>query len=218
MKLDVPLSIPEGEDFPECESTEELNRWLWRHVQIPQLVYLITTVNPDGSSNCEVNNHGLPFGPVPTQMFGFVCWRDHHTARNILRDREFVVNVPSAGILEPALKTARSYGRGVDEIAESGLTPLPSRLVGPPRIEECPLHLECKLDWYNAIGSAGMIFLCGQIVAASGDREALTGGTGEKLAYARPVFIMPRGIDAQSMKMTGTGATVAEVGKIRPLC
>jgi len=215
MKIDVPLAIPEDAEFPECEDRSQLDRWLWRHIQIPQLLYLITTLNADGSPNCEVNNRGLPFGPLPTQQFAFVCWREHHTAQNVLRDREFVVNIPGATILEEAWKTARAYDCGTDEIAESGLTSVDARVVRPPRIRECTLHLECELDWYRAVGEAGMILFCGRIVAASGDREALAGDVERKLAYVRPVFVMPHGIDTTRMRLTGTGAAVAELGRIR---
>jgi len=215
MKLDVPLDIPKDAAFPECKDKSQLKRWLWRHIQIPQLLYLITTRNADGTSNCEANNRGLPFGSLPAQRFAFVCWRAHHTAQNVLRDREFVVNIPGAGILEQALQTARPYEMGIDEVTESGLTPLPARTVSPPRIEECALHIECKLDWHKEIGDAGMILLCGRIVAASGDRQALTGDVETKMRHTRPFFVMPRGIDTEAMRLTGTGATVGEIGRVR---
>ena len=33
----------------------------------------------------------------------------------------------------------------MDELAAAGLTPIPSKLVRPPRVKETPIHFECKL-------------------------------------------------------------------------
>jgi flavin reductase (DIM6/NTAB) family NADH-FMN oxidoreductase RutF len=215
MKLDVPLSIPEGLEFPEYKDKRQLGRWIWRHIQIPQLVYLITTRKRNGLSNCEVNSWGLPFGFVPNQMFAFYCDRFHHTGRNILRDGGFVVNVPGADIGDAAVRTARSYGDDVDEIAESGLTALPSSVVAPPRIEECKAHLECVLEWYKEVDESGAILFCGRVVAASGDRDILTGSTESKMGKMRPVFVMPTNIDTEKMALTALGGTYAGIGRVR---
>lgn len=215
MKLDVPLSIPKDAEFPEVKNKEQLNRWLWRHVQIPQILYLITTVNEAGVPNCEVNNRGLPLGPIPDQMFAFICWREHHTAQNVLRGGEFVANIPGFPIGKAALKTATPYPAGIDEITESGLTPLPSKVVKAPRIEECKIHLECKLEWYQEIGKDGMILFCGRIVAASGDRDVLTGNVKQKMAHLCPIFVMPWGIDTEKMRFAGEGAGFAGIDKPR---
>jgi flavin reductase (DIM6/NTAB) family NADH-FMN oxidoreductase RutF len=215
MKIDVPLSAPKGVEFPEIQDKEQLNRWLWRHIQIPQIMYLITTVNEGGIPNCEVNNRSLPFGPIPDQMFAFICWRAHHTAQNVLQSGEFVVNMPGADIGEMALRTAAPYQEGADEITASGLTSLPSKAVRVPRIKECKVHLECKLEWYKEVGDEGMILFCGRIVAASGDQEVLTGDAVSKMAHLRPIFVMPWGIDTERMKFAGEGASFAGIDKPR---
>lgn len=210
MKIDVPLEIPEGVDFPEYKNKEQLRRWIWRHIQIPQMMYLITTVDENGVPNCEVNTWGLPFGFAPNQMFAFACGRPHHTAQNVLQNGEFVVNIPSAAIGELAERTATSYPRGIDEITASGLTPIPSKVVKPPRIKECKVHFECRLEWYKEISEQhGGILFCGRIVAASGDQDILTGDIEAKMAKMRPIFVMPWNIDTEKMKLTGEEGTIA---------
>jgi flavin reductase (DIM6/NTAB) family NADH-FMN oxidoreductase RutF len=215
MKIDVPLSVPKGVEFPEVQDKEQLNRWLWRHIQIPQIMYLITTVSEAGVPNCEVNNRSLSLGPIPDQMFAFICWREHHTAQNVLRSGEFVANIPSSTIGEAAWRTATPYPGDIDEITESGLTPLSSKVVKAPRIKECKIHLECQLDWHKEVGKDGMILFCGRIVAASGDRDVLTGDVGAKMAHLRPIFVMPWGIDTEKMKFTGDGAGFAGIDEPR---
>lgn len=218
MKIDVPLSIPEGREFPGYEEREQLGRWIWRHIQIPQPLYLISTLKRNGVPNCEVNSWGLPFGFVPDQMFAFVCWRSHHTAQNVLRDGEFVVNVPGADIGEAAERTASPYPDEVDEVAEAGLTAIPAAVVRPPRIKECKAHFECTLEWFKEVDDKGGILFCGRIVSASGDREALVGDIESKMTNVRPIYMMPWNIDTARMEFTGgEGRTTAyaDVGKIR---
>ena len=218
MKIDVPLSIPEGAEFLQYANKDQLGRWIWRHIQIPQLLFLVTTLKEGGIPNCEVNSWGLPFGFVPDQMFAFVCGRAHHTAQNVLRDGEFVVNIPGADIGEAAERTATAYGGDVDEIIESGLTAIPSKVVGPPRIKECKAHFECTLEWFKEVDKKGGIFFCGRIVSASGDREALIGDIESKMGNLRPIYMMPWNIDTEKMELTGgEGRTTAyaDVGKIR---
>lgn len=41
--------------------------------------------------------------------------------------------------------TCGDFERGVDEFQQSGLTPVPSKLVKPPRVRESAVQMECKL-------------------------------------------------------------------------
>ena len=43
-------------------------------------------------------------------------------------------------------------GRDVDKFAKYKLTALPSKLVKPPIIAECPVNLECKLVGFHHVG------------------------------------------------------------------
>jgi flavin reductase (DIM6/NTAB) family NADH-FMN oxidoreductase RutF len=218
MKVDVPMSIPEGVEFPEYKDKTQLGRWIWRHIQIPQLLFLVTTLKRDGIPNCEVNSWGLPFGFVPDQMFAFVCGRSHHTGQNVLRDGEFVINVPGADIGGKAERAASSYPDDVDEITKAGLTAIPAVAVRPPRIMECRAHFECRLEWFKEVDKEGGILFCGRVVAASGDREVLVGDVESKIKALRPIFMMPWNIDTEKMELTGgRGRTTgyADVGVIR---
>ena len=67
------------------------------------------------------------------------------TMQNIDDTKEFTVNVLSEWFLEQANHTCGNYDPGVNEMALSGLTPMPSKLVKPPRVKESAVHMECKL-------------------------------------------------------------------------
>jgi flavin reductase (DIM6/NTAB) family NADH-FMN oxidoreductase RutF len=66
------------------------------------------------------------------------------TGNNIRATGEFVVNLVSAETAEQMNISAIDFGPEVNEIAEAGLTTLPSHHVKPPRIAESPVALECE--------------------------------------------------------------------------
>jgi len=66
--------------------------------------------------------------------------------------KEFVVNIPTMDIIKETLFCGKRTGREYDKFAETGLTPLPAKMIRPPIIKECVAHLECKLYQQIAIG------------------------------------------------------------------
>jgi len=109
----------------------------------------------------------------------FNCNREHWTARNILRGREFVVNIPG---VELAKKVWRIAGLPHPRPVEAaGFTALPANRVKPPRIAECRAHLECTLVDQKKFGNE--VWLLGRIVSASVD---------SKVASARDPFRVMR--------------------------
>jgi flavin reductase (DIM6/NTAB) family NADH-FMN oxidoreductase RutF len=55
------------------------------------------------------------------------------------------VNIVSEEFVEKMNLCAPEYGPEIDEFAMSGLTPIPSDLVKPPRVAESRIHMECRL-------------------------------------------------------------------------
>jgi flavin reductase (DIM6/NTAB) family NADH-FMN oxidoreductase RutF len=88
------------------------------------------------------------------------------TLRNVEETGEFVVNVVSEAIAEGANASAAEVAPEVDEFQLSGLTPLASVAVRPPRVAESPAQMECKLLQVIYTGrapGAGVIVL-GEVV------------------------------------------------------
>ncbi|MEE8285339.1 MAG: flavin reductase family protein, partial [Gammaproteobacteria bacterium] len=63
---------------------------------------------------------------------------------NVQDTGEFVCNLATWENREAMNTTSTMVARSVDEFELSGLTPVPSKLVNPPRVKESPVHLECK--------------------------------------------------------------------------
>jgi flavin reductase (DIM6/NTAB) family NADH-FMN oxidoreductase RutF len=66
------------------------------------------------------------------------------TGNNIRETGEFVINLVSAANAEQMNITAIDFPHDVNEIAEAGLTTVPSTKVKPPRIAESPVAFECE--------------------------------------------------------------------------
>jgi len=65
--------------------------------------------------------------------------------RNIIETGEFVHNFTNWDTREAMNESSATTSMDVDEMAMVGLTPIPSKLVKPPRVKETPIHFECKL-------------------------------------------------------------------------
>jgi flavin reductase (DIM6/NTAB) family NADH-FMN oxidoreductase RutF len=59
--------------------------------------------------------------------------------------------------------TAADFPPGVDELAEAGLSTVPSSKVGPPRIAESPVALECET--FQLVPAGRHTIVLGRVVA-----------------------------------------------------
>ena len=107
---------------------------------------LVTTVDRDGNPNIitlgEIYNLSIR-KPV---IVGLGIAPQRYSHRLLCECREFVVNLPTSGLLDKVLACGKVSGRDVrDKFALAGLTPLAAQKVKPPLIAECPVNLECRL-------------------------------------------------------------------------
>lgn len=117
-------------------------------------VALLTTTNDDGTSNISPMSSLWALGDTYVLGLG---WRGHAVA-NLRVVPELVINLADASLVNaieriapttgadpvPAHKQGR-YRHEPDKWTLGGLTPLPSVTVSPPRVAECPVHLEARV-------------------------------------------------------------------------
>ena len=119
-------------------------------------VVLVSSTNPDGSPNLAPMSSAWWLGKSCLLGFG----SRSQTPANILRTGECVLNLPSVDQVAavdrlakttgssplPPHKVAMGYRHERDKFGVAGLTEIPSETVAPPRVAECPVHLEAVLE------------------------------------------------------------------------
>ena len=124
-------------------------------------VVLISTTNEDGSFNLAPMSSAFWLGW--RCMLGLAC--ASKTTENMKRTGECVLNLPSVGLVVAVNRLARTTGSNPvpkgkirkgyrferDKFGISGLTPVPSFTVAPPRVLECHVQMEAKLEAVHGV-------------------------------------------------------------------
>src|SRR3712207_341163 len=114
---------------------------------VPRPIAWVVTQDAAGVTNAAPYSFFNAFSSDPV-VVGIGCGARapgglKDTCANIKETGEFVVCLVPEGAIHQMNATAVDFEHGVDEIAEAGLTRLPSAKVKPPRIAESPVALEC---------------------------------------------------------------------------
>ena len=150
---------------------------------IPRPIGWITTVDPEGVVNLAPYSffNAVGYRP-PTVMFasGSGSGEDGQkdSLRNVEATGEFVCNLSTWEIREAMNRSSASVGPEVDELEMSGLTPVPSKLVKPPRVKEAPVHLECKhlrsVDFPNWSNKDRYVVVFGEVIGVHIEDQYIT--------------------------------------------
>ena len=131
-------------------------------------VVLVTSLNPDGSSNIMPMSSAFWLGH--TGVLGIDV--RSQTAANLQRNLGCVLNLPSVDLVTevdrlalttgrpdvPPAKTERGYRYEPDKFARAGLTALPSDTVAAERIAECPVNLEAHVVDVHPVDDGILLF------------------------------------------------------------
>ncbi len=67
------------------------------------------------------------------------------TLRNVEEVPEVVINIANYSLVHQMVLTSAPFEAHIDEFEQSGLTPIPSDLIRPLRIQEAPIQFECRV-------------------------------------------------------------------------
>ncbi len=149
-------------------------------------VSLISTCNSDGSANLAPISSSWYLGR--TVVLGIAS--TSQTLTNLLRERECVINLPTADQHVAVERLAPLTGRTPvpdhkrdrfrhepDKFAAAGLTEIPSSVVRPPRAAECPVHLEAVLETSHDAREAPFVIAETRVVRVHARPELVLPGT-----------------------------------------
>jgi flavin reductase (DIM6/NTAB) family NADH-FMN oxidoreductase RutF len=139
----------------------------------PRPIVLITTVDKQGRINAAPMSWVTTVESEPP-IVAFSTSYESDTYKNICDTEEFVFNLVPEGIKKQMYACGKNFPRGVNELEKAGLSWEPSDAVKPPRVVECPVNLECKLDWVHR--GPEYVVLAGKVVAAHARDAAVKGG------------------------------------------
>ena len=157
----------------------------------PRPIGWISTCSAAGALNLAPYSFFNAFNYVPP-IVGFASIGYKDTVRNIEETGEFVWNLVNRPLVEPMNQSCAAVPPGVSEFDLTGLTPLPSRLVKPPRVGESPVNFECRLTQLIQLQTAAheavpTWLVLGEVVAVHIERSLLRDGVFDTAA-AGPVL------------------------------
>lgn len=162
---------------------------------VPRPIGWITTISAAGVVNLAPFSffNVLSYDP-PFVMFSAGSHEEDggkkDSVLNVEATGEFVYNMATWAQRDQMNQTALIIEHGIDEMAATGLDPLPSRLVRPPRVKGSPVHFECRLHQIVTLPghkpSSEHHVVIGRVVAVHIDDAALTDGRVDVLRL-RPI-------------------------------
>jgi flavin reductase (DIM6/NTAB) family NADH-FMN oxidoreductase RutF len=116
---------------------------------IPRPIAVISTRNIDGSSNLAPFSFftAISASPMIVAFCPMIRSSDGQfkdTVKNILREKEFVVNFCTEMNYQKVNLSSTELPYGDDEFKFAGLSPIDSIKVRAKRLKESPIHFECE--------------------------------------------------------------------------
>ncbi|VEU80527.1 flavin reductase family protein [Haploplasma axanthum] len=157
--------------------TEKENYKILSGTIIPRPIAFVTTINENETIN------GAPFSffnvvsANPPLISLSILKRDSKskdTARNIIKNKEFVVNIPSASFFEQINDAALSLEYNKSEVDLVGLTKIQSELIKTPGIKEALVRFEVVLEQHLEINESADLII-GKIVLYHLDEKIYDG-------------------------------------------
>jgi flavin reductase (DIM6/NTAB) family NADH-FMN oxidoreductase RutF len=134
----------------------------------PRPIALVSTLSADGQRNLSPFSFFNAFGGNPPIVVFSPSRRQRdgstkHTYQNLLATKECVIQAVTHAMVQQVSLASTEYAAEVDEFIKSGLTPIPSEVVKPPRVAESPFQMECILKQMVETGDgpgAGNLAIC----------------------------------------------------------
>jgi flavin reductase (DIM6/NTAB) family NADH-FMN oxidoreductase RutF len=140
----------------------------------PSPAALVTSISADGRPNIITLGEVFNISIGEPVILGIAIAKPRYSHQLISATREYVVNFPTARMVEIVDRCGTVSGRDVDKFAAFGLTPVPGTKVRPPLIAECPLNVECRVLGIQEIGDHDLFL--GEALAQHVAEEALDAG------------------------------------------
>ena len=142
------------------------NYKLLSNLVVPRPIAWVTSMNAAGVVNLAPFSFFNAVGANPLYLLFSVGLNENgepkDTAKNIIDNGEFVVNLVTEELFEAMNISAADFPEGESELAAANLEAAPSALIKPPRVAECQASMECKLHSTQLLGKNTLVI--GEVV------------------------------------------------------
>ena len=143
--------------------------WLTATV-LPRPIAWVSTTSRDGVDNLAPHSFfSVASADPPVVSVTSVGTKD--SLRNVRDTGELVVCLAPRRLAEQVNLTGTDFPPGLSEYDEAGLTREPSVAVGPPRVAESPVALECRSVGERSFGRSTVMY--GEVVHIAVSRAVL---------------------------------------------
>ncbi len=124
----------------------------------PRPICFASTIDKNGNVNLSPFSYFNVFSSNPPMMV-FSPARSgknntlKHTHENIKEVPQVVINIVNYQMVEQMSLTSTNYDKGINEFVKSGLTPVTSKIIKPPRVKETPVAFECTISKIIELGN-----------------------------------------------------------------
>ena len=149
-------------------------------------VALLSTVNEDGTVNLAPMSSAWALGDVVVLGVGMTG----QTAINLRSRPDVVINFPSPSQWEAVERIAGLTGRNPvpehkqarfrferEKFTAAGLTPVPSELVAPPRVAECPIQFEATVTQADLDAKGNFLIAQAEVLRVHAEEAIVVPGT-----------------------------------------
>ena len=134
----------------------------------PRPIAFVSTLDENGNQNLAPYSFFNAFSSNPPIVVFSSNRRGSNnttkdTLENIRISGECVINAVNYSMVRQMALASVEFPKGVSEFSKTGLTPVPSELVKPPRVGESPANMECKVKDIITLGDkggAGHLIIC----------------------------------------------------------
>ncbi|MGY4689471.1 flavin reductase family protein [Salibacterium sp. K-3] len=129
---------------------------------VPRPIAWISTQDKHGTRNLAPFSFFTVASPSPPTLAVSIATppapkERKDTLANIRNIGEYVVNVVPESLGKNMQISSEPFAEGEDEFQKASLTPYPSNLILPPRVEESPISFELQLDQILEIGTNALV-------------------------------------------------------------
>ena len=156
---------------------------------------IITTRHENGSVNAGVFG---AYTNLSSEHLGIAISTASDTHHNILRTKEFTVNVPPADIVKTLKVLAEKMPPDVSEVEKAGLSLKPPIVHTTASISECVAAVECVLHQVVPVSSHD--FIMGRVIGGwiretavteQGRLDIFKGRIFKDFCYPEPFYVLP---------------------------